>query len=144
MVLYRLTARHECLGFTRVSTGFRLYQVINNPCLCQGHQHLLGTPGHHRLLVVKWSSTILRLYKVINNPSFMPGHQRFFVYTREKRAIHTSGHGVGSASSACTLQSSDSWAVYVCGAWVSVIHAYGTILGSEFSPNVQSPGCPQW
>ena len=144
VVLYRLTARHECLGYTRVSTGFHLYQVINNPCLYQGHRHLLGTPGHQRLLAVKWSSTILRLYQVINNPLFIPGHQRFLVYTREKRAIHTSGCGVGSASSACTLQRSDSWAVCVCGAWASAIHAYGTILGSEFPPTIQSPGCPQW
>ena len=131
----------SCMGYTRVSTGFH---VIDNPCLYQGHQHLQGTPGHQRLLAVKWSLTILCLYQVINNPLFMPGHQRFVVYTREKRAIHTSGHGVGSASSACTLQRSDSWAVCVCGAWASAIHAYGTILGSEFPPTVQSPGCPQW
>ena len=129
------------MGYTRAATGF---QVINNPCLYQGHRHLLGTPGHQRLPAVKWSSTILRLYQVINNPSFIPGHQRFLVYTREKRAIHTSGRGVGSASSAYTLQRSDSWAVCVCGAWASAIHAYGTILGSEFPPTVQSPGCPQW
>ena len=120
------------------------FQVINNPCLYQGHRHLLGTPGHHRLPAVKWSLTIPRLYQVINIPSFIPGHWRFLVYTREKRAIHTSGRGVGSASSAYTLQRSDSWAVCVCGAWASSIHAYLTILGSEFPPTVQSPGCPQW
>ena len=131
------------LSYTRVSTGFRLYQVIDNPCLYQRHRHLLDTPDHQRLLVVKWSSTILHLYQVIDNP-FIPGHQRFLVYTREKRAIHTSGRGVGRASSACILQRSGSWAVSVCDAWASAIHAYGTILGSEFPPTVQSSECPQW
>ena len=74
------------LSYTRVSMGFRLYQVIDNPCLYQGHRYLLGTPGYQRILVVKWSSTILRLYQVIDNPSFIPGHKWFLVYTREKRA----------------------------------------------------------
>ena len=129
------------MGYTRAATGF---YVINNPCLYQGHRHLLGTPGHQRLLAVKWSSTILRLYQVINYPLSIPGHQRFLVYTREKRAIHTSGRCVGSASSACTLQRSNFWGACVCGAWASAIHAYGTILGSEFPPTVQSPGCPKW
>ena len=128
------------MGYTRAATGF---QVINNPCLYQGHRHLLGRPGHQRLLAVKWTSTILRLYYAINYLLFIPGHQRFLVYTREKRAIHTSGRGVGSASSACTLQRSDFWAACVCGAWASMTHAYGTILGSEFPPTVQSPGCPK-
>ena len=59
------------MGYTRAATGF---QVINNPCLYQGHRHLLGTPGHQRLPAVKWSSTIPRLYQVINIPSFIPGH----------------------------------------------------------------------
>ena len=80
------------MGYTRAATGF---QVINNPCLYQWHQHLLGIPGHQHLPGVKWSLTILRLYQVINNPSFIPGHQRFLVYTREKQAIHTSGRAVG-------------------------------------------------
>ena len=129
------------MGYTRAATEF---QVINNPCLYQGHRHLLGTPGHQRLPAVKWSSIIPRLYQVINIPSFIPGYWRFLVYTREKRAIHTSVRGVGSASSAYTLQRSDSWAVCVCGTWASAIHACGTILGSEFPPIVQAPRCPQW
>ena len=141
-ILCRLTAMHELLGSHQVINGFCLYQVINNPSFIPGHRHLLGTPGHQRPLVVKWSSTIHRLYQVINNPSSIPGHQRSLVYTRGKRAIHTSGRGVGSASSADTFQRSDSWAACVCGAWASAIHAYGTILGSEFPPAVQSLGCP--
>ena len=128
------------MGYTRAAMGF---QVINNPCLYQGHRHLLGTSGHQHL-AVKWSSTILPLYQFINYPLFIPGHQRFLVYTREKRAIHTSDRGVGSASSACILQRSDFWAACVCGAWASAIHAYGTILGSEFPPTIHSPGCPKW
>ena len=67
------------MGYTRAATGF---QVINNPCLYQGHRHLLGIPGHQRLPAVKWSSTIPRLYQVINIPLFIPGHWQFLVYTR--------------------------------------------------------------
>ena len=37
---------------------------------------------------------------------------------------------------------SGSWAACVCGAWVSVIHDSGMILGSEFPPAVQSLECP--
>ena len=51
------------MNYTRAPTGF---QVISNPCLYQGHRHLLGIPGHQRLPAVKWSSTI---------PHFIPGHQ---------------------------------------------------------------------
>ena len=67
------------MGYTRAATGF---QVINNPCLYQGHRHLLGIPGHQCRPAVKWSSTIPRLYQVINIPLFIPGHQHSFVYTR--------------------------------------------------------------
>ena len=67
------------MGYASAATGF---QVINNPCLYQGHRHLLGIPGHQRLPAVKWSSTISRLYQVINIPLFIPGHWQFLVYTR--------------------------------------------------------------
>ena len=67
------------MGYTRAATGF---QVINNPCLYQGHRHQLGILCHQRLPAVKWSSTIPRLYQVINVPLFIPGHRRFLVYTR--------------------------------------------------------------
>ena len=143
MVLYRLLARHECMGHTKVSTGFRLYQAIDNLVHTSGHRHLLGTP-------------VIRLLAggvVIHNSSFIPGRQQSFVYTRSSaiprpyqgEAIHTSGHGVGSASSAGKLQRSDSWAVCVSGAWASAIHAEGTVLDSVFPPFDSSQVCPaQW
>ena len=37
------------MSYTRAATGFL---VIDNPCLYQGHRHLLGTPGHQRLLLL--------------------------------------------------------------------------------------------
>ena len=114
------------LVYTRGIDIYWVHQVINV---------FLPLSGHRQFFVYTRSSTILRLYQVINDSLFIP---------RGKRAIHTSGRGVGSASSACTLQRSNSWAVCVCGAWARAIHAYGTILGSEFPPTVQSPGCPQW
>ena len=83
----------SCMGYTRVSTGF---QVINNPCLYQGYRHLLGTPGHQRLLAVKWSSTILRLYQVISDSLFIPGRRKLFtpvaaVWGALLRPVHSRG-----------------------------------------------------
>ena len=37
------------MSYTRAATGFL---VIDNPCLYQGHRHLLGTPGHQRLVLL--------------------------------------------------------------------------------------------
>ena len=60
-------------------------------------------------------------------------------------AIHTSGRGMGGASSAGILQRSDSWAVCVGGAWASAIHADEMVLDSGFPPLDSSTGCPiQW
>ena len=67
------------MGYTRAATRF---QVINNPCLYQGHRHLLSITGHQRLPAVKWSSTFLCLYRVMGDSLFIPGHWRFLVYTR--------------------------------------------------------------
>ena len=67
------------MGYTRAATRF---QVINNPCLYQGHRRLLGIPGHQRLPAMKWSSTFLCLYQVMGDSLFIPGHWRFLVYTR--------------------------------------------------------------
>ena len=67
------------MGYTRAATRF---QVINNPCLYQGHRHLLGIPGRQRLLAVKWLPTFLCLYQVMGDSLFIPGHWRFLVYTR--------------------------------------------------------------
>ena len=117
------------MGYTRAATGF---QVIKQSLF------ILGTStsaGYTR----SWTSSCRQV--VIDNSSFIPGHQLSFVYTRssaipcftrEKRAIHTSGHGVGSASSACTLQRSDFWAACVCGAWASAIHALGQFWAASF------------
>ena len=67
------------VGYTRAATRF---YVIDNPCLYQGHRHLLGKPGLQRLLagvrhtdsfVYSRSSVIPCLYQVIGNS---------FVYTR--------------------------------------------------------------
>ena len=129
-----------------------------------GHQRLLSIPGHQRLLVYTraptsavWirSSASSCLYQVINNSSFIPGHQQFphlyqvindsLFIPGEKRAIYNSGRGVMSTFSAGKTQTSGFWAVCVCGAWASAIHASGMILGTEYPPAVQSPGCPkQW
>ena len=87
MVLYRQTARHECLGHTRVSTGFRLYQVINNLVhtrgidICWTHQVinvLFPLSGHQQFFVYIRSSTILRLYQVISDSLFIPGRSELF------------------------------------------------------------------
>ena len=59
-----------------------------------------------------------------------------------QKLIHTSGRGVGSASSAGRLQRSDSWALCGTGAWASAIHAAVRVLDSGFPPLVSSPGCP--
>ena len=102
--------------------------------ICWVHQVInvfLPLSGHQQFFVYTRSSTILRLYQLISDSLFITGRSELFT-------------PVGSASSACTLQRSDFWAVCVCGAWASAIHAYGTILGSEFPPTVQSLGCPQW
>ena len=107
------------------------FQVINNPCLYQGHRHLLGKPGPQRLLAGirhSYSSVYIR-------SSVIPCLQ-------QQKLIHTSGRGVGSASSAGKLQRSDSWAVCGIGAWASTIHAAVRVLDSEFPPLVSSPGCP--
>ena len=129
-----------------------------------GHQRLLSIPGHKHLLVytraptsAMWimSSASSCLYQVIDNSSFIPGHQQFpclyqvindsLFMPGEKRAIHTSGRGVVSASSAGKPQTSGFWAVCMCGAWESTIHASGMILGSEYPPDVHSLRCPkQW
>ena len=129
-----------------------------------GHQRLLSIPSHQRLLVYTraptsavWirSSASSCLYQVIDNSSFIPGHQQFprlyqvindsLFIPGEKQAIHTSGRGVVSGSSASKPQTSGFWAVCVCGTWASAIQASGMILGSEYPPAVQSPGCPkQW
>ena len=116
------------MGYTRAATGF---QVINIPCLYQGHRHLLGTPGLQRLLAgVRHSS-----FSVYSRSSVIP-----CLY--HQKPIHTSGCGVGSASSAGILQRSDSEAVCGIGAWASAIHSAGEVLASEFSPWVASPECP--
>ena len=62
-----------------------------------------------------------------------------------QKLIHTSGRGVGSASSAGRLQRIDSWAVCGTGAWVRAIHAAVRFLDSRFLPLVSYPRCPtQW
>ena len=107
------------------------FQVINNPCLYQGHRHLLGKPGPQRLLAgIRHSCS-----SVYIRSSVIPCLQ-------QQKLIHTSGRGVGSASSAGKLQRSDSWAVCGIGAWASTIHAAVRVLDSEFPPLVSSPGCP--
>ena len=66
------------IGYTRAATRF---QVNNNPCLYQGHRHLLGKPGLQHLAGVRHtdssvysrSSVIPCLYQVIGDS---------FVYTR--------------------------------------------------------------
>ena len=63
-----------------------------------GHQQSLFIPGTSTSAGHNRSSTSSSHEVVINIPLFIPGHWRFLVYTREKRAIHTSGRGVGSAS----------------------------------------------
>ena len=53
-----------------------------------------------------------------------------------KSAIHTSVRGVVGASWAGITLKSDSWAVCANGAWLTKIHAFEVILGSEKSPAV--------
>ena len=128
MVLDRLTAKHEHQGLRRDSSipGRRPFLFIP-----VGHRHLLGKPGLQSLL-----AGVRHLY--------------FLVYTRSSvipclcqgETIHTSGRGVGSASSAGTLQGNDSWAVCGTGAWASSIHAAAKVLDSGFPPLDSSPGCP--
>ena len=126
----------SCMGYTRSSTSSCLYQGTD---ICRVDQVicvLLFILGHRQFSVYTRSSAIPCLYQVINDFLFIPG---------EKGAIHTSGHSVVSASSAGKPQTSGFWAVCVCGAWASAIHASGMIQGSEYPPAVQSPGCPkQW
>ena len=124
----------SCMGYTRSSTSSCLYQGTDICRVDQVIRILLFILGHQQFIVYTRSSAIPCLYPVINDSLFIPG---------EKWAIHTSDSGVGSASSAGTLQKSDSWAVCVCGAWASAIHASGMILGSEYPPAVQSPGFPR-
>ena len=118
-------------------------------------------PGHqHHLVYTRGSISsclyqgvdIFRLYQVINvllfvlghhHFPFIPGHQAIPCLYQGKRAIHTSGHDVVSASWAGILPTSSSWAVCASGAWEIAIHASGMILGSEYSPAVQSLGCPR-
>ena len=116
---------------------------------CQGIHGVPSIPGHRQSCSYQWASTSAGYIRsstsscrwvVINNSSFIPGRQQSIVYTRSSaipcsyqgETIHTSGRGVGSASSAGKLQRSDSWAVCVVGAWASAIHTDGTILDSVF------------
>ena len=71
------------------------------------HQQSLFIPGASTSAGHTRSSTSSSRKVVINIPLFIPGHGRFLVYTRslaipclyqKKRAIHTSGRGVESAS----------------------------------------------
>ena len=87
------------MGYTKAATGFQ----VNNPCLYQGHRHLLGTPGHQRLpavnrqfLVYNRSSTFLRLYQVIGDSLFIAGRSELFtpvaaVWGAVLRPIHSRG-----------------------------------------------------
>ena len=106
------------MDYTRAATGF---QVMNIPCLYQGHRHLLGTPGLQRLLAgVHHSSS-----SVYSRSSVIP-----CLY--HQKPIHTSGRGAGSTSSAGILQRSDSEAVCRIGAWASAIHAAGRSWQASF------------
>ena len=122
------------MGYTNSSTSSCLYQGTDISRVDQVTGILLFILGHRQFFVYTRSSAIPCLYQVINDSLFIPG---------EKGAIHTSDHGVGSASSAGTLQKSDSCAVCVLGAWASTIHASGMILSSEYPPAIQSMGCPR-
>ena len=74
---------------------------------------------------------------------FIPGHNTIPCLYQGKHAIHTSVRGVMGASWAGITLLSDSWAVCASGAWASVIYDCGMVLGSEWSPAVQSPECPR-
>ena len=72
------------MSYTSAATGFL---VIDNPCLYQGHRHLLSTRGHQHLLLLSGhrqflvytrSSTILCLYQVISDSLFIPGRTELF------------------------------------------------------------------
>ena len=72
------------MGYTRAATRF---QIIDNPCLYQGHRQLLGKPGLQRLLagvrhvdssVYSRSSVIPCLYQVIGDS---------FAYTRRSELL---------------------------------------------------------
>ena len=105
--------------------------------ICWVHQAInvfLPLSGHRQFFVYNRSSTILRLYQAISDSLFIPGRSELFtpvavVWGALLRPIHSRGAIPG---------------LFACGAWASVIHAYGTILGSKFPPTVQSPGRPQW
>ena len=134
----------SCMGYTRSSTSSCLYQGTDICRVDQVIRVLLFILGHRQFFVYTRSSAIPCLYQVINDSLFILGRSELFI-PGEKWAIHTSGRGVGSASSAGKPQTSGFWAVCMCGAWASAIHASGMILGSEYPPVIQSPGCQkQW
>ena len=87
MVLYRLTARHECWAipryprgsvYTRSSTILVYTRGID---ICWVHQVInvfQSLSGHQQFFIYTRSSTILRLYQVISDSLFIPGRSELF------------------------------------------------------------------
>ena len=128
------------MGYTRAATRF---QVINNPCLYQGHRHLLGKPGLQRLLagirhtdssVYSRSSVIPCLYQVIGDS---------FVYTRRSELFTPVAVVWGALLEHKHSRGAIPGPFCGIGAWASAIHAAGRVLDSEFPPIVPALGCPQ-